>query len=217
VTPPYEDAAQAVEVGATTVTVYVRHVYIPSSGSPDPFVVKSHDGRWGTDWTLHTANADYVALAEYCRHAAVDIGRSDPTGGVGINAANLSALSGLPVPEPLPARALFQLVYRFDQLADLTTTRAWRALRDAGFDPESFYVDGYTDCQGLASAGVAAGWEALQAPSAAWRPDGACIAIFQTGRPRLIRHRMIANATRPTIAVAYATTYKAGQRPAWLT
>jgi hypothetical protein len=216
VTPLYEAAAASVGTQATTVSVYVRHVRIPERGSPDPFYVAPHLGRWGTDWTLHTATATHVALAEYCRWVPQELERSDPTGGVGINASNLSALAGLPIPTPLPPRALFQLVYRFDRLADLTTTGAAAALRAAGFDPNHLRGDDYADCQALANAGVAVGWEALMAPSAAWRPDGACVAVFAAGRDRLIRHRMVVASARPTVAVAYATTYKAGERPSWL-
>jgi hypothetical protein len=216
VTPTYDAAASAVEADSTTVTVYFRHVYLPPTGSPDPFRVSPNAGRWGTDWTLHTAEAVYVTLAEYCRQEPEDVERSDPTGGVGVDAANLRTLGGLEVSAPLPARALFRLTFRFDRLADLTTQTATATLQAAGFDTAHFLADQYDDCQALARAGLAAGWEALRAPSAAWRPDGRCVAVFEAGRARLIRHRMMVATARPTVAVAYATTYKTGERPSWL-
>jgi hypothetical protein len=216
VSPGLEAALEAIPTASTTVSLYFRHVYIPQQGPPDPFRVKPREGRWGTEWTLHTAEALHVVLAEYCRQAARDVARSDPTGGVGINPLNLAALARLEVPSPLPARALFRLTFRFGRLADLATAAAREALRNGGFDPAKLLADDYEDCQQLAQAGQAVGWEALRAPSAAWRPDGYCVAVFAGGKARLVRHRLIAPAARPTVAVAYVTTYKTGQRPGWL-
>jgi hypothetical protein len=219
VTPDHVEAAAAIGVVPTSVTVYFRHVYRPADGDPDPFRVRPHEGRWGTDWTLHTAETIHVAFAEYCRQAASaddDLERSDPTGGVGINAQNLQTLGSLEVSSPLPARALFRLTFRFERFADLTSNAAVQALAAAGFDSQNFYSDEYAECQALSRAGSAARWEALRAPSAAWRPDGRCVAVFEAGRRRLIRYRRVVAAARPTIAVAYATTYKDGERPTWL-
>jgi hypothetical protein len=210
------EVVAAVPTAPTTITLYFRHVYIPGDREPDPMYALSNSGRWGTEWTLHTADAPHVAWSEYCRSAALDLGRADPTGGVGITRENLPYLARIAVGDLLPPRSLYSLTFRFQTLADLTGASTVRALSDRGFDESNFYADDFGDCPALANAGEEAGWDALVAPSAAWRPDGLCIAVFRRGSEQLRRRSRIVVSGRPTVAVAYATTYRASERPAWL-
>jgi len=217
VTTEFDAVVADVETAVTVITVYFRHVFIPTGSTPDPFYVVGNDpGRWSTRWTLYTCNAPYVVWAEYCRNYADDVARADPTGGVGINSANLPILANVPLGPALPARSLFSLTFRFKRLADLTTDAAQQTLTSGGFDVADFYIHDYGDCSLLAQAGDRAGWEAFAVPSAAWRPDGRSIVVLTAGRPQFIRQRQLVPAGRPTVAVAYATTYKSSQRPMWL-
>jgi RES domain len=210
------DALASVRTEATSVVVYFRNVYLPNDRAPDPYYVRPDRGRWATEWTLYTADAEHVAWAEYCRQAASEVDRGDPTGGIGINPANFAALRDVEVRAPLPLRSLFTITIQFDALADLTDRENQRTLATAGFSLRDFYEDDYGGCPDIARSGEALGWEGLQAPSAAWRPDGRCIALFQAGRRRILRDRMVAEAARPTVSVAAGTTYKHNQRPSWL-
>jgi hypothetical protein len=216
VTSAVEAAASAVELVSRTVEVYFRHVFIPSRGDPDPFRVLAGTGRWATPWTLYTAPEVHVVWAEYCRNAASDVDRADPTGGVGLSTTSLPVLAQVEVGDPLPRRALYRLTYRFGQVADLTTRANQQKLRDAGFDTTNFYADDYGLCPELAQAGADLGWQALIAPSAAWQPDGSCTAVLPGGRVALQRHQVVVEAARPTIGTAWATTYRSGERPGWL-
>jgi hypothetical protein len=213
-------AAAVAEISpeATQTTVYFRQVYIPSDAGqqPDPVFVKPYAGRWGTAWTLHTATNPETTWAEYCRNSAGDVNRADPTGGVGINDGNLPLFGPQELGEPLPRRSLFTLTFRFEKLADLTTRSARAILSSAGFDGDEFFADDYGRCPQLADYGVRAGWEALMAPSAAFRPFGGCVAVFDAGRARLRRQLQLLASARPTVAVAVATTYASGSRPSWL-
>lgn len=175
------------------------------------------EGRWPTDWTLYTATTPSVAWAEYCRNHASDVSHADVTGGVGLDAAALQALG--PLELDLPARALFELDFAFDRLADLTSEWAAELLGRAGFDHASFTADppGYGDCPELATLAAALGWQAILVPSAAWQwPDGLCVPVFEGGRAALSQHRLVVEAAQPSVAAAAATTYPNGTRPRWL-
>ncbi len=201
-------------------TVFYRAAYIPAGGEPDPLFALPNHGRWPTEWTLYTGTSEAVTWAEYCRNHARDVALSDVTGGVGLNRDSLEAFAPLEVSRALPRRSLFALKFDFEALVDLTTTWAELCLVQAGFDVDSFYAeegDGYGDCPELASLAEELGWEAMLVPSAAWqRPDGFCVPVFTGGRARLTMATQIAAAASPTVALAAATAYPAGERPAWL-
>ncbi len=199
---------------ATTRTLYYRQVWIPDDCPPDPFYVEPNSGRWGTEWTLHTATEPETAWAEYCRNHASTVDRADPTGGVGLNAANLPLLLAAEL-DLVPARALFGVTFAFAALADLTSSVARAALDGIGFDERDFFADDYSRCPDLAQAGAEAGWEAIQAPSAALRP-ATCVAVLPGGRQRHVRTTELVGRARPTVHVAVLTTYKGGQRPHWM-
>ena len=138
-------------VRRTTLTVYFRQVWLPSDGSdPDPFFMR-REGRWPTDWTLYTSTTPAVAWAEYCRNHPHDVAAADVTGGVGLDDAALAVLGAVEL--EVPARALFELDFAFDTLADLTSDWALELLARAGFRAESFTADppGYGDCPELAA------------------------------------------------------------------
>lgn len=206
-----------IPVRRTALTVYFRQVWLPDDGSsPDPFFMR-REGRWPTDWTLYTATTPVVAWAEYCRNHARDVAAADLTGGVGLDDAALTALG--PLELEVPARALFELDFAFDRLADLTSEWAIELLARAGFDLDSFTADppGYGHCPELASRAADLGWQAILVPSAAWRwSDGLCVPVFEAGAPALAAYRMMIAAAKPTVAIAAATTYMQGARPRWL-
>jgi hypothetical protein len=206
-----------IPVRRTALTVYFRQVWIPSDGSPpDPFFMR-REGRWPTDWTLYTATTPAVAWAEYCRNHPLDVAAADVTGGVGLDDAALAALG--PLELSVPARALFELDFAFDYLADLTSDWAVELLGRAGFASTSFSADppGYGDCPDLASKVTDLGWQAILVPSAAWHwSDGLCVPVFASGAAALTSHRMTLAAAQPSVAVAVATTYVTGARPTWL-
>jgi hypothetical protein len=206
-----------IPVRRTAITVYFRQVWLPDDGSPpDPFFTR-REGRWPTDWTLYTATTPTVAWTEYCRNHARDVAAADVTGGVGLDSASLVALG--PRELPVAARALFELDFGFDRLADLTSAWAIELLGRAGFERSSFTADppGYGDCPELASLAVDLRWEAMLVPSAAWRwPDGLCVPVFEAGRSGLVDYRMTVAAAQPSVSVAAATTYVASARPRWL-
>lgn len=213
---PIDAVAASMPTEQSRINVYFRHVWLPATGSPDPFFARPYTGRWGTTWTLHTATEVPTAWSEYCRSVPHEIDRADPTGGVGINARNLSLFGPQELSDPVVRRALYQLTFRFEKIADLTSASARSLLAASGFADTEFFSDNFGWCPALAAAGEAVGWEALVAPSAAARPDGRCVAVFNAGRRRLLRHTEIAAAARPTIATAVATTYRSGERPGWL-
>ncbi len=206
-----------IPVRRTALTVYFRQVWLPSDGSsPNPFFVRN-EGRWRTSWTLYTATMREVAWAEYCRNIPDDVAGADVTGGVALDDAGLTALG--PLALEVPARAMFELEFAFDNLADLTSEWATDLLTRAGFNSDSFFADppGYGDCPALASLAAGLGWQALLVPSAAWQwPDGFCVPVFEAGRPALVNYRMVIAAARPSVAVAAATTYADDDRPRWL-
>jgi hypothetical protein len=201
-------------------TLLWRAVYLPFGDDPDPLYVQPRRGRWPTEWTLYTGSTEVVAWSEYCRNSAFDVDAADPTGGVGLNEVTLEALGSLEIEDPLPRRALFELDFAFDRLADLTTPWAEELLERAGFNLGDFYADpstGYGSCPELASLVGDLRWEAIRVPSAAWqRSDGWCVPVFEDGRLRLLGHRERLASARPTVAVALATSYADGERPRWL-
>lgn len=214
------EVLQEIPVARSTQRVVYRTVHIPVAGKPDPLFVQTSHGRWPTAWTLYTGTSEPVAWAEYCRNHAEDVELSDVTGGVGLTSATLPAYARLEVSKALPRRSLYELRFDFQRLADLTSPWSEELLGRAGFDLDSFYADradGYGDCPELAELVPQLGWEAILVPSAAWqRPDGFCVPVFEAGRERLVSvDRRFASAS-PTVALAVATAYADGERPAWL-
>lgn len=201
----------------TALTVYFRQVWLTNDGSePDPFFVR-REGRWPTDWTLYTATTEAVAWAEYCRNHPADVAGADLTGGAGLDVAGLAAMGGFQL--DVPARALFELDFAFDRIADLTSAWALELLERAGFAASDFAADppDYGKCPELASHVEALDWQAMIVPSAAWRwANGLCVPIFESGRGSLIRYRKTLAAAQPTLSVAAATTYPGSSRPRWL-
>jgi hypothetical protein len=214
------DILREIPVGEAMESVFYRAVYIPLRGEPDPLYSIAATGRWPTAWTLYTGTSEPVAWAEYCRNHARDIELSDVTGGVGLTSATLPSYAHLEVAKALPRRSLYELSFEFRALADLTSPWAEDLLSRAGFDLRSFYADRfsrYGDCPALAALVPQLGWEAIRVPSAAWqRPDGFCVPVFEKGRGRLVSAvRSLAFAS-PSVALAAATSYAAGERPGWL-
>lgn len=214
-----ESALAGVPTTPRTLTLYYRHVYIPPREPPDPLRTSSQPSRWATGrGTLYATTSEPAAWAEYCRRHAADVERADVTGGIGINRVNFGAYAARAVPAPLPARALFGVEVRFQRLADLTRPGTLSALERTGFDPADLLADDYGACPEVASAGERLGWEAILAPSAAWRhADGSSVAIFHGAKPPRADFRVLHRAARPSVAVAYATTYRQDERPGWLT
>jgi hypothetical protein len=203
----------------TSITVYYRTVHIPVLGAPDPLRTRPGEGRWPTDWTLYTASAPDVAWAEYCRNNPADVEAADVTGGVGLDPASFPALAPLGVGAPLPQRAMYELSFGFERLADLLAPWGAECLREAGFPLDDFHADGpaYGACPELAGLSHQLGWEAMRVPSAALRePTAFCVPVFQGGRDRLRDVAEAVSAASPSVAVAYATTYADDLRPDWL-
>jgi RES domain len=200
--------------------IVLRNTYLPDpgKGAPDPFYGTGISGRFGThDGTIYTTNSPEVMWAEYCRNNAKDVELANPYASP-IRATDIAGMPTTEVPAPLPARTIVQLDVTLDRVVDLTTGATQRMLFLAGFDPLHLTADGYGDCQRLAAAAVALGWEALRVPSAAWRVSpGWCLPIFKkTTDYVLIPWGVVAHSARPTVDVAHLTTYKTGQRPTWL-
>lgn len=214
------DALREIPISRTVETLLYRTVFLPPNGEPDPLTVQPEEGRWPTAWTLYTGSSEVVAWAEYCRTHAGDVELADPTGGVGLNESSLPMFATLPLGDPLPRRALYELTFEFDSLADLTTPWAEELLVRAGFDPNDFYApkaSGYGGCPELAALVHELGWEAMRVPSAAWQlSESWCVPVFDAGRHRLANAKSLVGAARPTVALAVATTYAEGERPAWL-
>lgn len=214
------EVLRQIPTGKATETVFYRTVHIPVRGKPDPLFVRPESGRWPTAWTLYTGTSEPVAWAEYCRNHAADVALSDMTGGVGLTRTTLPAFARLEVSKALPRRSLYELRFDFQRMADLTSPWAEELLGRAGFDVDSFYVDqseGYGDCTELAALVPELGWEAIRVPSAAWqRPDGFCLPVFEPGRERLAEAKRRVEYASPTVALAAATAYAAGERPGWL-
>lgn len=198
-----------------TATLYFRQVFIPPAGEPTPYYVKPHEGRWGTDWTLHATASPPTAWAEYCRHVPDLIDAADPTGGIGLSAGTLTGIAFIEMGDPVLRRALFALTFSFTRVIDLSAEQP--ILSKAGFDPANFYADDYGLCPELARWAAGAGFEALLAPSAAWRHKGGSVcAVLSPGRARQVSADIVVASARPTVAVAAGTTYKHGETPTWL-
>lgn len=204
-------------VGPKTVRVYLRHCFIPAAGDPDPLWVNAAvSSRWWTPrGTLYVAEETETVMAEHCRNNPDGVLAADPTGGMGLNPRNFAAYAGLPVGDPLPARALFSVEVAFDRLVDLRSPAGLAALARIGIDADDLLDDDYGPCPALAQAGERLGWQAIRARSAA-NLDGTAVAILRDAAPPAARWRMDVAAVRPSVRVAYLTRYRVGQRPAWL-
>ena len=207
-----------VPAGPRTVRVYLRHCYLPATGPADPLWVSAGvESRWWTPaGTLYVAEDADTVMAEHCRNNAAAVAGADPTGGVGLTAANLAYFAPRPVGAPLLARALYSVEVAFDRLADLRSPDALAALGVLGVSADDLLADDYGPCPALAQAGEQLGWQAVRASSAA-NPDGSALGIFAAARPApALWHEQLA-AARPSVRTAYLTRYRAGERPAWLT
>jgi RES domain-containing protein len=216
--PPLEVAElAAMPVSPAEVRAYVRHCYVPPAGSPDPlWVSASQPSRWRTvGGTLYLAEDAQTAWAESCRARAAQVAAADPTGSVGLGQANLAYYAPQPLGLPVDARALFEVTFRVDRLVDLTTPEAMAVLVAAGLSEAELFADDYGRCPDVAQYGEAHGWEAVRAPSAALE-DGVCFAVMPGHHPAHGLWRILLPAARPTVATAYLTRYRDGERPAWL-
>jgi len=140
---------------------------------------------------------------------------ADPTGGIGLAPANFGFFAPRPLGVPVDARAIFEVRFRVAQLADLTTPAAADALAAAGMNPVELQADDYGRCPEVTQFGESHGWQAIRAPSAAL-DGGVCVAVMGGHHPDRNLWRILTPAARPTVAVAYLTRYRAGERPAWL-
>jgi hypothetical protein len=199
------------------VRAYVRHCYIPPSGDPDPLWVNATQAsRWQTDGgTLYLGETPETVWAESCRTRAAGVAAADPTGGVGLSPANLAYYAPRPLDAPVDARALFEVSFRVDRLADLTTPQAIAVLVAVGMTEAELIADDYGRCPEVSRYGEANGWHAVRARSAAL-DGGICIAVMPDHHPESGMWRILASSMRPIVAVAYLTRYRAGERPAWL-
>jgi RES domain len=205
---------EQIPVHRIAVRIYYRHVWLPPVGAPDPFYVRPGEGRWATDWTLYTAEEEAVTWAEYCRNHPDDVRDADITGGAGLDLPGLEALAADEV--PVAARSLYELDCVFDRLADLMSPWARVCLENAGFDNAGLLADDYGQCPELAAWADDLRWEGLRSPSAAWIGGAGCVSIFLPGRAKIRAVRQAIPAARPSVAVAYATRYRARERPVWL-
>lgn len=199
------------------VRAYLRHVWLPSSAPPDPLWVNaSAPSRWRTaGGTLYLAEDAETVWAESCRARAAAVAAADPTGGVGLHADNFEYYAAQPLARPVDARALFEVRVDVERLADLTTPDSQAVLARAGMSAGELIADDYRQCVALSHYAEANGWQAIRAPSAAYE-DGVCVAVMPGHRPSRGLWRILLRAARPTVAVAYLTRYRAGERPGWL-
>jgi RES domain len=209
-------ALARIPLRAEALTGY-RHVIVPGHGPARPLHTGG-DGRWNESvWrrpVLYCAEDPETAIAEYCRARAGLIAAADPTGGLGLNRIAFKAMAAHGVGEPLLPRLLYRFELKLDRVADLTA--AAKHLRDAGFDPEWLIADDHSPCRALSLIGMHLGWQAIRTPSAARRDTVACcLPTFIDTLASAPRARPIATV-RPTVAIADATTYRKGERPAWL-
>lgn len=207
----------AIPVGPLTVRVYLRHCFLPAGADPDPLWVNAAvPSRWWTPaGTLYVAEDTTTVMAEHCRNNAVAVADADPTGGVGLTAANFGFYAPRAVGPPLDARAVYSVEVAFDRLADLRSPAALDALAELGIATDDLLADDYGPCPALAQAGEQAGWQAVRAPSAA-NPEGVAVAIFEAARPGRTLWKPELDAARPSVRTAYLTRYRVGERPAWL-
>jgi hypothetical protein len=212
-----DDALAAVQLGSEVVRAYLRHCYLPAAGGPDPLHVNAAArSRWQTrGGTLYLAEEEPTVWAESCRARAAQVVAADPTGGVGLGAANFAFYAVRPLGAPVDARALYEVRWPVAALADLTAPENEMALQSAGVDATDLIADDYRPCPQIAHYGEANGWEAIRAPSAAL-DGGVCVAVMPSHHPARRLWRELVAAARPTVAVAYLTRYRAGERPGWL-
>ncbi|HEY1517449.1 MAG TPA: hypothetical protein VGF91_13585 [Solirubrobacteraceae bacterium] len=211
------DALEALMLTAAAVRAYVRHVWLPATAAPDPlWVSAAQPSRWQTaGGTLYLAEDEPTVWAESCRARAAAVTSADPTGGVGLHPANFDHYASRPLGAPVDARALFEVRFDLDRMADLTNAANQTILRRAGMDAAELIADDYGRCQQLARHGERHSWQAIRAPSAAY-DGGVCVAVMPGHHPRSGRWRILVDAARPTVAIAYLTRYRTGERPAWL-
>jgi hypothetical protein len=215
-------ALDPAELGALVLTsaavrAYLRHVYLPGSALPDPLWVNaSMPSRWQTaGGTLYLAEDAETVWAESCRSRATAISDADPTGGVGLHPRNFNYYAGRPLGPPVDARALFEVTFVVERMADLTDPANQAVLARAGMSVDALIAVDYRRCTQLARYGEANGWQAIRAPSAAYE-DGVCVAVLAGHHPDRGLWHILLDAARPTVAVAYLTRYRVGERPGWL-
>jgi hypothetical protein len=217
------DVAQLADVPVEplAIRVYLRHCWIPGPGQGDPtplWVNQGEPSRWHThEGSLYVAENAQTVWAEHCRHAAWRVDAGDPTGAVGLNGANFGFYAGQTLNPPVDARALFSVQVSFEKVADFTSAAAQDALKAAGVPdpPENLLADDYGPCPTIAKAGTALGWEAVRYPSAALI-GGVSLAVFDGAWPPLRDWTLEEPTALPTVAIAFLTRYKAGERPVWL-
>lgn len=207
-----------VPLAALTATLFARHCHVSRGGAPDPVRVDpATPTRWHTDQgTLYLGEDDVTVWAEHCRWSARDVEEADPTGGEGLSPASFPFYGRRELGPPVRGRALVFTEATFDRVADLTTGEGRAALRGAGVDPDrDLLADDFGPCPAIAKTGCRLGWQAIRAPSAA-RPAGVCVAVFRDWFPPRAAFDLVVDFARPIVAVAFATRYRAGERPGWL-
>jgi RES domain len=183
--------------------------------TPDPLYAGT-GGRWETiERTLYTATTATTSWAEWCRNHPRAVEDGDPTDGRAHTPDLLKALAWDQLAAVIPARALVDMTFRFDRLADLTTKKAQQHLLEAGFNPQHLFADDYGRCPALAEDLAALGFEAVRVPSAALR-DGICVAVFRAGRKPNDDWELVQARGRPPVAAALNTVYRHGERPGWV-
>ena len=199
------------------VRAYVRHVWLPGVSPPDPLWVNAaQPSRWQTvGGTLYLAEDEPSVWAESCRARWAQIATADPTGGVGLHPTSFPYYASQPLGLPVDARALFEVRFDVARMADLTSAANQAVLASAGIGASELIADDYGRCPQVARHGEANGWQAIRAPSAAWA-GGVCVAVMHGHHPTQGLWRILLAAARPTVAVAYLTRYRVGERPAWL-
>jgi hypothetical protein len=212
-----DDALDAIEVRDARIRAYIRHCYLPASGQPDPLYVNAaQESRWHTaGGTLYLAEDENTVWAEMCRVRASQVLLADPTGGVGLAPANFAFYGPRTLDDPVDRRALLQVEFRVDALADLTTSESGAVLGDMGLTDADLLADDYGPCPRIAKAGERLGWHAIRARSAAL-DGGVCLAVFHRHHPPRVLWRTLRDSARPVVAIAYLTRYRAGERPPWL-
>lgn len=210
-------ALAALTLTRATVRAYVRHVYLPAGAAPDPLWVNSAAlSRFQTlGGTLYLAEDSATVWAELCRARAAEVAAADPTGGVGLHPDSFAYYAGRPLGVPVDARALFEVRFEVERIADLTTPHNLAVLAGAGISGAELRADDYGRCPDVARFGEANGCQAIRARSAAYS-NGVCVAVMPGHHPTRGLWRVLIPAARPTVGVAYLTRYRDGQRPMWL-
>lgn len=167
---------------------------------------------------MYTASSQVVAWAEYCRWFSYDIANAAPTANTPIEAGELTRIGSQFLGEEVYIRSIYEIRGTLESMADLTDPANQAFLIMAGFPPDEFLTnrpDDFGLCPELAQIGEELGWDALRAPSAAWPRGGYTTAIFAAGRSGINSCRAVFTG-RPTVAMAAATRYREGQKPAWV-